>query len=392
MAGPLLRFLVDELERKPEDLDTLTQFIEAARAHISAVSVAEDEDKKDMTKRAGDVLRRVSAKGISNKKAAAVQHMKKSAWGALKTAASEKMELIFAQKVKNILEKVMKEARCESVLLIPTDSVVSVKEAEKVTMRCVGESTSRWKSGDPKNGTHGDWLLKEGYPAGLCVATKQIVIVDNIFSDRRNFKVSGLDFGAISQLCSPIFGSDGTTVVGVLKLLNKQSPRGGLSGVPFDPGADEAMAAIYSKVLGTAVREGTAARRKSQTNCLLASVMSAAKDTSKLKSSLNAQAMDIPHGASTSSSPPPVKSPAVAGGLFGRKMSGIDLSKMPAIEVPIDQVQAVVDAYPVKCKKGKTMSAFRVSVVKDRTAKRSGEQPARGGVPVVESPKGSNKR
>ena len=63
----------------------------------------------------------------------------------------------------------------------------------------------------------------------------------------------------------------------------QESLRAGQSGVPFEAGADEAMAAIYSNVIGTAIRESTVTRRANSVGCLLSELTSAAKDSQKLK-------------------------------------------------------------------------------------------------------------
>ena len=153
-----------------------------------------------------------------DKKAVAAQKAKSSGWAKLRNLTAEREEMVADERLTNVLEKVQSETRCESVLLIPLHSLT---EEESFQMRCLGTLTSRWRSQDPKGGSHPDWSLREGSPASLCIQTKQPVVVDNIFSDKRHFSRSGLDFGSISQLCAPIFSPDGSDITGVLKLLNK---------------------------------------------------------------------------------------------------------------------------------------------------------------------------
>eukprot|EP00966_Prymnesium_polylepis_P316542 7314307-Prymnesium_polylepis.1 len=121
MVGPLLRWLVDERDQTPEDLNTVTAFLEAARTYIREEEEAA-ADAAAAQKAARAVVSKVTGvtgAGGSDKKTAAVQKDKQGAWGIMKKQTTQRIDFLHNQKLGNLLEKVLEEARCESLLLIP---------------------------------------------------------------------------------------------------------------------------------------------------------------------------------------------------------------------------------------------------------------------------------
>ena len=91
-------------------------------------------------------------------------------------------------------------------------------------------------------------------PAGLCVTSRQPVVVNCILNDERFQGAASSKLGvvAISQLHVPLF-KDGS-VAGVLSLINKVSYKTGKSGGPFDPDSDVQAAVSCASLLVEATK------------------------------------------------------------------------------------------------------------------------------------------
>ncbi|KAL3916594.1 MAG: hypothetical protein SGPRY_006751, partial [Prymnesium sp.] len=171
---------------------------------------------------------------------------------------------LLTSKLQALLDRVLIDTSCESVLFIPLKD----GSAAKLPLVCTGRGLSQWASCEPQGGSHADWSLHERSPAGLCASTGENVLVDNLWLDSRGFSKKHLDFGSISQLCMPIriSRSDGKQeLVAVMKLLNKKSRDGSRYVLPFssmDVTTCNIFAELVSKAIKKSLLQMTKAHRK----------------------------------------------------------------------------------------------------------------------------------
>ena len=204
-AGIMLRFLVEcgDGVDNAKDVEILRQFVEAARGYVTEEKVqfltsvmGEARDGASAATRSLTPIKlspklrnsiSIRGKQVAAKKRGSSASQRKQpqpapdapiskVHGSWKFLATSKADnLVAFEQCKSRMLKLLEEACCEAVLLIPV--------APEVKQLCVGLPISRWGKEDPKGGKHPDWLLQQGSPAALCVADKAPVHVNNIYDD-----------------------------------------------------------------------------------------------------------------------------------------------------------------------------------------------------------------
>ena len=113
-------------------------------------------------------------------------------------------------KARRLLKQIAEAVHCETLMLIPVSSIDA--HLGEVSSNCVATdgSTPASRAADKARNAskeHADWSLAPHTPAGLCLSTGKVVVVENVLFDNRFDKKLhrplGLD--SMSQVCIPIF-------------------------------------------------------------------------------------------------------------------------------------------------------------------------------------------
>lgn len=198
----------------------------------------------------------------------ALRARSKGSLGALlsKTATSlqqSKEELLRRNAVERLLKELLDEANCEAVVLVPIEKMADGQEVPRLVF-----ASERYGDNPEKDSARVDeatgWDCKEGTPAGLSKSLRATVNVTNLIADSRfpdlNYKTLGAKaICQISQLVIPVFegggansdaedDSIGSTLIAVIKLVNKVSLGGEKSGLTFQM-KDEILGRVFSGLL-----------------------------------------------------------------------------------------------------------------------------------------------
>jgi hypothetical protein len=214
------------------------------------------------------------------------------------TLIRDKDLLLRRNAVERLMKDLLDEANCEGVMLIPIEKVSNGEEFPRMVF------ASDVYGDDPEKDSArieevSGWDCKEGTPSGLCKSSRAVVNVKNLIGDSRfpdlNFKKLGTKaICQISQLVIPVFegggatndaedDSVGSTLVAVIKLVNKVSFNGEKSGLPFQK-KDEILGRVYSALLVEAI---TAAATGSKAGDMFMSKLQIAMNNQKARKLLS---------------------------------------------------------------------------------------------------------
>jgi len=183
-----------------------------------------------------------------------------------KTLKKKKTALLQQNQVAQLLWELLDEANCEGVVLVPMKPMLNGTPLPKVALASpiYGDDAKRDVQLLEK-AVGMDMMEEDASPTGLCKTTRAIVNITNIIADDRfpgyNFRTLRSEaISRLSQLTIPVFddgghaagdagdASEGGTLVGVIRLMNKASFDGSKSGVAFDR-YDEVVAGVYATLI-----------------------------------------------------------------------------------------------------------------------------------------------